>query len=134
MGRYYFVRKMRHSCNRNGCFLEKHVLKFGVFDGIFPRGINFSDVDASLEYNYQFLEMEWKQSKECITKGQTMYIKRKTAALRCTFIIVIGDAEKMTCTDFMIWYAGKPGNWIEGNIEDLKNRIAAWRDYVERRP
>lgn len=128
------MRKMRHECDKHGCFLKRHVLKFGVFDGIFPRGINFSDIDASLEYNYQILEMEWKKSKECITKGQKLYIKRKTAALRCTFIVVIGDAENMQCSEYQVWYSGKPGKWVEGDINALKERIAAWRKYVDRRP
>lgn len=130
------MREMNHKCEYNGCFLERHVLKFGVFDGIFPRGINFCDIDATVEYNYQFLEMEWKADRALFDKckGQMMYIKRKTRALRLTFMLVVGNAETMAVSEYKVIYNGAVSGWIPSDMDGLKRRIAQWRDYVDREP
>jgi len=156
------MRKMHHTCDRNGCFLDIHVLKFGVFDGIFPRGINFSDIDGTVEYNYQFLEMEWKNSRNLFYEGdekkgagqrmaierktagytpegspempKAVYASRKAAALRISFILVVGFAADMTVHEYKILYNNKRTPWIKGDIQDLRKEIIAWRDYVDRKP
>jgi len=132
---------MKHNCEMQGCYLQRHVLKFDVFKGIFPRGINFMDIDASVEYRYQYLEMEWKTKRELFdSNGERLAIERKTsakrrsAALRLTYILVVGDAETMTCSEYKVLYNGKTTGWIPGDIDALKSQIARWRDFVDRKP
>ena len=123
---------MRHNCQNSGCYLDRHVLKFDVFAGIFPRGMNFTDIDASIEYRKLFLDMEWKQSRECMTKGQHLYFQRKTEFCFHSAIIVVGNAQDMTCTEFMTYWKGQPSEWVQGDIEDLKERIVKWKNHIDK--
>ena len=122
---------MRHSCQNNGCYLDRHVLKFDTFAGLFPRNMNFTDIDASIEYRGLFLDMEWKQSRDCVNRGQEIYFERKTEFCFHTAIVVIGNAQDMTCTEYCVYWKGKPSVWIQGDIEMLKVQIVKWKEHID---
>jgi hypothetical protein len=139
-----------HQCNRDGCYRDQHVLDFNrpgsdgrSMNDLMPRNIGFADIDATVEYNHQFLEMEWKTSRDAFNKakGHNYYCTRKTsghrraAALRLTYFQVVGDIRSMSVSEFRIIYpGGKDGGWTEGTWEDLAGKIEAWHAYVDRAP
>ena len=103
---------MRHDCQTGGCYLHRHVLKFDAFADCFPNKMNFTDVDASIEYRGFFLDMEWKEDASQITQGQTIYFQNKTKYAGFCAIEVIGSASNMQVAGFRIWWWGKVSKWI----------------------
>jgi hypothetical protein len=123
---------MRHRCENNGCFLDRHVLKFEVFDDLFPNKMNFMDLDATIEYKSHFLDMEWKEDNSAITTGQTIYFQRKTTGSQHAAIMVIGNAQDMTVAGYQVYSEGTVFPWVHGDMSDLKAVISRWKKHVDK--
>lgn len=126
---------MRHSCMSGAnCYLDKHVLKFGVFNECFPlHGMNFTDIDGCVERHGQVLFMEWKVSVNDITRGQEILAEQLSRKPGITWIDVVGSAKDMSCEYYRIWANGVASPWEECTLEFLKARIAQWIERVEQR-
>ena len=121
---------MRWDCEKNGCFNKKRRPKIEAFSCCFPGRVNFGDVDGIVELNGKFCMLEWKGSGGEVKKGQIITYKNFTKTPGNVVFIVNGDAETMEISDYCVVWDGKPGDWIKGNLEDLRERIAGWVRHV----
>jgi hypothetical protein len=124
---------MRHSCESGGCFYNKHVVKFDRWKGFFPRGINFTDIDQFLEYDFNFLCIDWKHPcKREPDKGQDIAYSRLARLDAFTVVIVSGDPETMTCEASMSYKSdGTRWGWVEHDISGLDQKILNWRKRID---
>ena len=127
-----------HDCEVNGCWHALHAIKYGVFADCFPRGINFSDLDAIVEINGSVLALEWKSNDHRLSTGQRLLYERLASKSHITTIIVIGNAETMEVTKFRALTPTSPNTyaytpWIEGDLDALKSLITEWVGAIERR-
>ena len=87
--------KMFWDCKVDGCFNDKHRLKFSVFKDCFPGKISFTDIDGIVEINRNFLMVEWKGTDGPIPMGQRIMFERLSEIGFCIFN-VFGNAENKT--------------------------------------
>ena len=127
-------REMRWDCNHGGvganCFNLKCRPKFGVFDGLFPRGINFSDVDGIIEYKGYFCLLEWKMDGGSVVGGQRQAYEAFAKNKNIVFF-VIGDAEAMTVKSFGYFYNGLYHEAKVATLDDFKSALLWWKRSVE---
>ena len=123
---------MRWKCEHDGCWKEKNLLDFSVFTGLFPRNINFTDVDGLVELNGKFLLQEWKHQQGLPT-GQKLMIERLTRIDEFTVFVVIGSSETMSPTLIQEWHNGTPTKWNSCDQKQLLDRISAWVTWAEGR-
>lgn len=122
---------MRWQCKERGCFNVKQRPKIEIFSDCFPGKINFGDVDAEVEINGHFLQLEWKSYIGDIPVGQRIKYRHYTSRDGFNVIVVCGDAETMEITGYQVWHKGKAMPWVNGaNISDLKARIKKWADWA----
>lgn len=127
----------RTQCGAGHCWRERHVLDFHHFSGIFPRGINFGDVDGLVEYNGQFLMMEWKTSMDLWDAidgtGQDLMHERLVEAGPFTVLQIVGNPGTGVSEYCRIWshLSGARGKWFKCNLAMLKQVISRWRDSTE---
>lgn len=122
---------LRWECEKDGCFNIKRRPKIQAFAGCFPRGINFGDVDGLVELAGAFCLLEWKGRGGSVKTGQRMSYIKFTLSHGNIVFVVSGDAETMEVTDYSIFWRGKQGVKIVGNLRDVKKRISAWAKWVE---
>lgn len=92
---------MRHSCDRDGCFLRTRSPNWGVLADVFDRGCRPADVDGCVEIGGYFLWMEYKGPGGRITAG----FDRMRGALLATngelgrnthvFLVISGEDDKL---------------------------------------
>lgn len=119
--------EMWWDCESHGCFKKKKVLKFSVFDDCFEGKKSFSDIDAIIEINNNYLLMEWKDPS--VTKvpiGQEIMFKRMTQDKKYTVLVVYGDAEDMSVTGIQIFKNGQLSQAMRINLDDLKKAVRSW--------
>lgn len=125
---------MRWQCEARGCFNRKKRPKIEVFHECFPRGINFGDVDMVVEIGGQLLFGEWKPSASPIGRGQRLLHDALVEA-GATVIIIAGDAEVMTITEYTVRSKHLPGGKDRtvrpATLEDLKQQIAKWAQWAD---
>lgn len=129
---------MRHDCDKDGCFNKFGRPKIEMFNGCFPRGCNFGDVDALAQLRPSkpaFCLLEWKSpwKKKDLDKGQRLTYESLTGTLKDTIVIYVkGDPFTMVVDSFSVFEDGKQGPWrTEGGLEAVRRRVAAWSYYVE---
>lgn len=54
-------RRMRHQCDRDGCFETQYRCQLGMLDRWFPGHNGLSDIDGFAEIDGRFLFLEWKR-------------------------------------------------------------------------
>lgn len=127
---------MRWDCNKGGpaenCFNRKRRLKFEVFAGCFPRGGNFTDVDALAEIGGAFSMLEWKDPEGSVTRGQDRAYRQFTLLPRNVVYLVEGDAELMTVSRYRRYWNGQLYPWREADLTTMLGDIKGWVDFAER--
>ena len=63
-------RYMKHKCDRDGCFEERHRCRLGKLDHLFPGNNGMTDVDGYCHINGQHLFVEWKSAQEFANGGE----------------------------------------------------------------
>ena len=121
---------LRWDCEKLGCFNKKQRPKIEVFAECFPGRINFGDVDAEVELNGHFLQLEWKSYIGEPPTGQRIKFEKYTSRPGFNVIVVCGDAETMHVEAYQVWHNGKAIPWVAATLEDLKWRIARWRAWA----
>ena len=135
-GEWKFQCGMRGS---NNCWRDKHVLKFSPFAGIFPRGINFGDVDGLVEYMGEFLMMEWKTDQALWDAidgtGQDLMHERLVDSGPFTVLQVVGHAGSTEPHMYRIWshLGGTRSGWYDCNRASFIAMLQQWRRKVEMR-
>lgn len=122
---------LRYRCSDRGCFNLKMRPKIEVFHDCFPGRINFGDVDAEVEINGKFAQLEWKSSGRKVPTGQHIKFQRYTSNDGFAVFVAVGDAELMTVEAMCVYWNGKRSNWTEfteNGIEVLRERIRAWAE------
>lgn len=117
---------MRYDCETSGCFNKVKRPKIEVFSDCFPGRINFGDVDAEVEINGHFLQLEWKPAKVEMATGQHIKFKRYTQQPGWAVIVVAGCAETMEIEAFRVYSAGQLYPWVGGDLAALKVVICRW--------
>lgn len=100
-------RPMQWQCQKDGCYNEKHRVKFGAFSDIWPGKISMSDVDGIVEIKGNFLLLEWKSVEKELPLWQRIMYERMTVGQRFTVLVVTCDAENMTARSRLLFYGGK---------------------------
>jgi hypothetical protein len=103
-------------------------MKFHVFDGVFPRGINFTDVDAIVEIGGAFCMIEWKSPGGVIGIGQKKMFQAFTRDSKNVAVIVYGDAETMVLQSFGYFVDGRYYDASVANLERLKEFLRDWSE------
>ena len=128
MGRFCPL-MLRHSCEKQGCYFDKHMPKFQAFDGCFPRGIKFTDIDGAIEINGKFLILEFKSHRN-IPLGQLRMFESLPEGIEV--FVVEGDARTMAVKGLLRIYGGMQTDWEELSLPALKTRIREWADRADR--
>ena len=129
----------RTDCATHGCFRERHVVDFAPLAGIFPRGINFGDIDGIVEYMNEFLLMEWKTEQALWDSidggGQDLLHERLVAAGPFTVLQIVGNAGECSPSMVRAWSSSTRSRtqWQPCNQAKLKEIITRWRRAVEGR-
>jgi hypothetical protein len=119
--------KMRWSCPTDGCYHDRKVVKFECFDGIFPRDINFTDLDGFVEYQFRFCIQEWKDPEvEEIPRGQEIAFLRFANHGNAVFV-VFGDCRDMMVDRFTVFLNGKKYDKSPATLGDLCDEIRRWK-------
>ena len=121
---------MRWECSHRGCFNQKQRPKIEVFHDCFPGRINFGDVDAEVEVNGHFLQLEWKSYIGDVPTGQRIKYQHYTKREGFNVIVVCGNAETMEISAYQVWHGGKAGDWVSSDLAGLKARIRSWADWA----
>ena len=121
---------MRYKCSEQGCFNVKMRPKIEVFSECFPGRINFGDVDAEVEINGFFLQLEWKSRGKNIPQGQAIKYRHYTKNKGWAVIVAVGCAESMEIVRTCVFYNGSQSEWTEHAPSDglayLQKKITAW--------
>lgn len=121
---------LRWNCDERGCFNKKKRPKIEQFADCFPGRISFGDVDARVEINGQFLELEWKGQRGPIPVGQRLTFDRLIARGDYTVFVVAGNAETMEIEAVQILRPDTNPRWRETNFEGLHQLIARWATWA----
>lgn len=122
---------LRWDCDERGCFNSKKRPKIEQFADCFPGRINFGDVDARVEINGHFLELEWKPAPGPISVGQTRAFIALTRSAPFIVYVVAGDAETMEVEAVAYFWRGKFHAWEEMGLDGLKDRIRKWAAWAQ---
>lgn len=122
---------MRWDCEKQGCFNLKKRPKIEEFADCLPRNISFSDIDARVELNSSFLEIEWKPAPIDLATGQRIMFTRLTKSCPVTVLVIAGDAETMEVTHMASFYLGKFKEWQPANLDDVKKKISRWAAWAQ---
>lgn len=122
---------MRWDCEKRECFNKKRRPKIELFADCFPRNISFGDVDAEVEINGHFLQLEWKTYIGSPPGGQLIKFHHYTRRPGFNVIVVCGDAETMKIEAFQIWDNGDGGAWTAASFHDLKSLVARWANWAQ---
>lgn len=122
---------MNWNCNRDGCFNEKCRLKFAVFENVFPRRINFTDVDALVEIGGSFCMLEWKGDGGSLKRAQELAYRRFTENNSNAVVVVYGDAETMTVRSFGYFLGGDYHPATVSDLDGLRRWLSVWAQRVE---
>jgi len=121
---------MRYKCEDSGCFNVKMRPKIEMFSDCFPGRISFGDVDAEVEINGRFLQLEWKTHGKNIPTGQAIKYKHYTRQKGWLVIVAVGCAETMKVERSCFFWKGKQSAWQEYDPEigllEVKRQVEAW--------
>ena len=125
---------MRWNCAESGCYNLKHRPKIEIFAECMPGKIAFTDVDATVEIDGNFLFLEFKAGyPRDIPTGQKIYFQRLTSlSQKITAVIICGDAKTMEIRAVCVVSGGIIGEWQITNLADLKTRLRKWSDKAAR--
>jgi hypothetical protein len=122
---------LRWDCEKQGCFNKKRRPKIEVFHDVFPRRINFGDVDGIVEINGKALMLEWKSYEGDIPTGQRIMYSRITKSGLITVICVTGNAETMECTSYRLFFKGELHPAQKANLDAVKDVMRRWVKHAE---
>lgn len=122
-------------CDKDGCFNVKKRLKFAVFKDVFPRNINFTDVDGLVEVGGYFCMLEWKGDGGAVKKAQhRAYVHLTRGVTKNVVFIVYGDAETMAVRAFGYYTGGKYHDAKPRTLKDLRRWLKDWGTWAESEP
>ena len=122
---------MRWNCPTDGCYLDRAVVKFDVFSNLFPRGINFTDIDGFVEYEFRFCLMEWKDPRvKDLQTGQELAFRRFANNGNVVFV-VFGCVDTMTVERVWIYYNGNLHIKDSITLDELIAQISRWKHHAE---
>lgn len=87
-------------------------------------------MDGIVEINGKVLILEWKPSRTGLTMGQRIMYERITKNEAFVVFVVCGNAESMSVESYLIFFQGIHGDWIDSNLEELKERICSWAKWA----
>ena len=122
---------MGWDCDTQGCFNRKKRPKIELFADCFPRNISPGDVDARVEYEGFFWELEWKGNGAGLKYAQKRTFQEVTRQRGNAVFVVEGDAETMDVKRWCIFWMARQGKGESGGLEDLKERVRAWVEWVD---
>ena len=128
---------LRHDCQAQGCWHEKHAIKYGAFNDCLPGKIAFTDLDGIVEINGSVLVVEWK-STTVLPIGQQLLIERLALNNYITTCHVVGDAQEMSVSLYRFCCPDKKlglrwSEWVEADIGDLRKAIRRWANKANSR-
>lgn len=123
---------LRWDCDDKGCFNVKKRPKIEAFADCFPGRISFGDVDARVEINGQFLELEWKGQRGPIPAGQKIAFDRLTSRGDYTVFVVAGDAETMRVDAIQILMPKVDPRWRDCDFTQLHTYVARWASWAQK--
>lgn len=121
---------LRWKCEERGCFNAKKRPKIEEFADCFPGNISFGDVDARVEINGQFLELEWKGERGPIPVGQKLAFDRLTSRGDYTVMIVAGNAETMEVEAVQILRPDTSPKWRRCDFDQLHTLVERWAKFA----
>lgn len=121
---------LRWQCEAKGCFNKKKRPKIEMFSDCFPGRISFGDVDARVEINGNFLELEWKSYRGTIPMGQMIAFNHLIKGSNYTIFVIAGDAETMKVDAMQILRDGVKPVWRDCNFDDLHGWVSRWAEWA----
>jgi hypothetical protein len=120
---------MHWNCEKQGCFNKKKRPKIEMFAECLPGRIAFSDIDAAVEVEGNFLFLEFKDHDN-IPKGQRIFFSRLTRLAPATVLVIEADVETMFVSGMIRIFDGKINPQIFINLDDLKQEIKDWSQWA----
>lgn len=120
---------MHYNCRKKGkCFNRVMRPKIEVFNGIFPRGSGFGDVDGWVVLRgYGIGILEWKSADGHIKPAQRDAFVQFTEQHRNNIVWVVwGNAETMEIETFLVVKRGQVGRKQRATLAELKTAMADW--------
>lgn len=110
----------RHSCDRDGCYVEQLPLWDDLID-CFPRGIRPTDIDGMVEINGQFLFLEEKRAGAGPDEGQRRALL-KLARFESITVVIFRPRSCDDDLDVLVFGQGPP----QGYQRWPRTRFHAW--------
>jgi hypothetical protein len=120
---------MHWDCERQGCFNKKKRPKIEIFADCLPGRIAFSDIDAAVEVEGNFLILEFKEHDN-IPKGQRIFFNRLTHLAPATVLVIEADVETMEISGMIRIFDGKINPQIAVDLDGLKQEIRDWSQWA----
>jgi hypothetical protein len=124
---------MHWNCEKQGCFNKKKRPKIEMFADCLPGRIAFSDIDAAVEVEGNFLILEFKEHDN-IPKGQRIFFNRLTRLVPATVLVINADVETMDIHGVSYVADGRIEPQIEMDLQGLKDTIKSWSDWALKHP
>lgn len=105
------------------------IVDFGLFGDCFRGSCNFTDIDASIEMNNHWLDIEWKGPGAELPTGQRLSIERRAKHGRTTTFVIWGPPD----IPLMMQICYEGGEWGPVDNADMfhvKRRIADWVSWI----
>lgn len=120
---------MHWNCEKQGCFNKKKRPKIEMFADCLPGRIAFSDIDAAVEVEGNFLILEFKEHDN-IPKGQRIFFSRLTRLAPATVLVIEADVETMDVSGMIRIFDGKINPQIAVDLDGLKQEIRDWSQWA----
>lgn len=115
----------RWLCSRDGCYND-NLPSWDWMMGAFPRSIRPTDIDGMVEVNGRFLFIEQKRAGAQIPHGQSLALKRLTAASPLVTVLILwetDDDDKLKC---MAIQDGCEGTLTVMTKLEIARRMGTW--------
>lgn len=130
--------RLHWNCFSQGCFNHKKRPKIEMLARCLPGRLQFSDIDAEAEVNWNWLRLEWKScGGTALVGGQDINYKRLTGfSPRNVVLVVWGDAETMEVYQVGLYEGGRCETdfAVVRSLDKLRLIISDWATWAKAQP
>ena len=111
-------RKMRHNCERDGCFEKKYRCQLGKLDHLFPGKNGMTDIDGYCFVNGKKIFLEWKSGNGAVPERQITALK--ALSIDSLVLVAWGDPKEMLPDAFFAIQDREIGKIIKGETAPIE--------------
>lgn len=125
----YMSRHFRFDCRERGkCYNETLPNWDELIDGVFPRGIVPTDVDAMVEINDHILFIEQKGPSVPLQEGQRLAFRRLANRERITVLFIRGAEPNL---EAMVYDDQPMQGWKSCTVSQLRQWLIRWASHAD---